>query len=329
MNCLENIYSGNVIVIGIRDYKNCESPISGLYINDIEGLTLKTLAAVTNEEHESGYKFAKDKILLAIKLVIDDFKSQIFPTWTMNQVIESGFTGVFDSKFNNIAPLERGVSLERSTNTKLAKIFINELEILVADTGDNTIKIIDGLNTQLIPVSLVANEKLTLQLNKECESDFVTITMDNYAMRTARMNQTTRMSGGGCRSCFHSRRTGSDNLENTGWNGTGEEYQMYGINAKATLRCSEEELICSVYDKMYFLFWLRSGMEICKEIEMSTRLNPIALFGKEKAAQLYERLSGEYEKKFKIFADSIGRYLGQFSDLCLTCNKSKHVQSRP
>ena len=113
MNCIQNILSGNVVIIGIRDYKHCENPVSGLYLNDIEGMSLKTFAAITNEEHESGYKFASDIVLRAVKLVVEDFKQYIFPLYKFDSVVASNETGVFKypSQWNTKQNIDRVVIL--------------------------------------------------------------------------------------------------------------------------------------------------------------------------------------------------------------------------
>ena len=57
-NCFDEIYAGTKCIIGIKDYKHCCGPASNLFINDIEGISLKSMSAIADEDNESGYAMA-------------------------------------------------------------------------------------------------------------------------------------------------------------------------------------------------------------------------------------------------------------------------------
>lgn len=325
MTCLENILSQNII--GIRDYKNCDNPLSGLYINDIEGISLKTLSAVTNSEHESGYQFAKDIINRAVRIVVEDFKQFIFPQYNFNSVVASTETGHFDSPFeyNSKSATSRGVCITRG-HTKLGRIFISKVDVLVQDSGVIDLMIEDGNDIIHYTVNATANVIETIFPEYQCQHDEVYIYFDQTNFRTSKGDLHHSNLHLGCRSCSGNWRT---HIYSRGYNGVSCDSNMYGINTVASLRCDETELICAVIDRMYYLMWIKSGIEFYKERLISGRLNPIVMFSREIAEAAISRLEQDYDVKYKIFCKSIQKYLSQFKDICLTCNAKQYVQSTP
>ncbi len=319
--CLNEILCGNRVLIGIRDYADCADPESGLMINDLPGMSLKVAAAIASEEYQTGANLLKEKIKLATKLVVNDFTSLVSGDYDFNAILK--IRQVNNFKDNALAKVakERGLVIKR-WRSELAQIFIENIYIRSDDSGIAVLKVIDGPITKSYEVSVAANTIMQVRLDYRAQSEVVKIVIDNtnFSMYTGQMNN-----AGTCGTCSGP----SSDLYITGWDGEEESAFYYGIGVDASVRCYEDNAMCKLIPRAYFLIWYKAGIEICKEHLQGNRMNNIATFGKDKAKELKEALEKEYLKAQKDFAVNIKTYLRALRTDCLTCNNMQYVQSTP
>jgi hypothetical protein len=323
MSCLKNIRCGKKVVIGIRDYKDCEQPTSNLWANDAPGVTLKSAAAIANDEQKSGYELLRQLTINAVTMTFDDFISQISGTFSYDYITEIRKIKYFDDTILGTLNKERGLILKR-WRSDMAQIFIEEIHLKAHSTGTFTIKIIDGNHTENISVDIVADEEKTIEVNYLADAENVKILWDNSALEvySGEINKTFT----GCLACGHQ----NDNFYMNGWNGTTEEPRYFGIGVTAMVKCVEEKLICKALPKMSLVIWHRFQMLFWKEAAYSNRLNPIATFTKAHAEKAYKESKEEYEEAFFKFVPTIKQLLFQTKGDCLKCNSSiKYANTIP
>ena len=79
-------YEGNFI--GVRGYCGSIEPESGLYINDLPGISIARAADTTDESYTRGVDFLYAQEKLAFDLTIQDFKQQLMTTFDIISVID-------------------------------------------------------------------------------------------------------------------------------------------------------------------------------------------------------------------------------------------------
>ncbi len=323
MGCLNDIICGDRVIIGIRDFDECNRPESNLFINEIPGITLSNAAMVANEEVKTGYAELKRVIGVSTKMVFDEFATEISRYFNFDAVIQTRELKQFDSTTISPAALSRGLVIKRF-RSELAQIYVEEIYFKSNITGNVIIKLIDGDKTFDYTISAVAGEIITLRTDYKAKSESIKLVCDNTGIEvySGQINNTSN----GCGHCGSNTSAG---LYVTGWDGTNEKPKYYGIGVKASIRCYEENVICSLLPRMYFLLWYKAGIQFCNEIIHSNRLNKICTFGKEKAEKLRDELMVDYDEKYKTFVKNIYGYLKTTKNDCLTCNGNTYVQSLP
>lgn len=330
MSCLEKILCGERVIIGIRDYDNCTAPESRLFINDLPGMSLKKASKIASGEYPSGYEILKKCTINAAHEVFQDFQTYISPYFDFNLVVETRQLERFsDTKILPAVAKERGLIMKR-WRSELSQIYVEEIYIKANASGVGVIKITDGATITTQNVDLIADEVNTVFINKAFKSEIVKITMDDtsfpvYTYENNKYNSFYKSTS--CRTC--SGNYSSADFYIAGWDGSAEDNKCYGIGVKASVRCYEENVICSVLPRMYFIIWYKSGVKFFEELLYTDRLNGVTIFTKDEAAELLEKYEADYAQKYKIFCKSIYDFLKSTKGECLTCNGTHYAQNHP
>lgn len=322
--CIDDIRCGRRTIIGIRDYGPCMTPESGLWINDLPGMSLRTAAQVASEEYVSGAEFLREKINLGAKLVVNDFTEYMGDLFNFNAVVETRNVGRFDEvQTLAAAPLERGQVWKR-WRSEVGRLYVEQIYLKSSASGVATVKIYDGQIVKTYTVDVLANQTMTVEIGYTADSEKIRIVFDqtNFPVYTYTMNQ----AGMGCGSCGSSAPQG---LYVSGWDGTQERATGYGLGAKVSVRCYEENVLCGLLPRLHFLMWYRGGIETCSGIMYSNRVTPIAMFGKEDAAKLREELQKEYAINYNRLKKNISRHMLSLKADCTTCKGDQYVQQIP
>lgn len=321
MSCLKKILCGERVIIGIRDYNNCSAPESNLFINDIPGITLKNASQVANEEQSSGYALLQALTKRAVQINFEEFYARMSPAFAFSAISEMRKLNYFDGTVLPVSAQGRGLVLKR-WRSEMAQILVEEIYGKSATDGDGTITITDGEITKTYPITFVANKQVTVRIDYVCVSEVVTITCDNTAFQMYSGPISSNYTG--CQGCGGNQR----GFFITGWNGTAEEAKYFGLGVLASVRCFEENVICRLMQRMYFIHWYRAGMLYYEELLTSNRLNPITLFMKDQAQKNLDYLTKKHRDAFENFMPTIDAFLKSTKGECFTCNPSiKYVNN--
>lgn len=323
MSCLDEIIDGTRIIIGVKDYKTCEDPESRLYLNkDLPGMTLKGAAAITPEHFNSGAELLKEATIMAVRQVFDEFASEIYKYFDFGNIIETRDLKTYKTTTTAAAALERGIVVKR-WRSEAARLFIESVYIKVAQAGSATLKIVDGSVTTNYEVDLVEgfNE---IRVDYKAENESIRIVFDQTSFDTydGAWNK-----GSGCSTCGGSSK--GKGLYVTGWNGTQEASNTYGVGVKVHAQCYEENILCSLLPRMYFLILYKAGIIICKEHLATQRVNHLATFGKEQAGKLLEEYEAVYKEKYATLVNGAYQFLRTTKGECIKCNGLRYVNALP
>jgi hypothetical protein len=321
MSCIDDIINGDRVIIGIRNYTECENPESKLFVNDLPGISLKQAANVAPESWETGMQFLQHCTQMAVRHVFDEFANELTPYFELGSIIETREVRTFSTKENEPANAERGIIVKRWRSDS-ARLFIERVFINVAEAGSIRLKIIDGSNTEEIEFDLEAGLN-DLRVEYKAENEQVKIVFNQSEFHTYDGSWTK--GGAYCRSCGV---RSSRNIYVNGWNGA-ETSNTYGIGVRAHMRCYEENILCTLIPKMYFLLWYKSGILVLQEHAATNRINHIATFGQDRAKELLTNYQAEYDQKYKTLIRSAYEFLRNTKGDCIKCNGIKYVEAVP
>lgn len=324
MNCLQDILCDRYALVGVKDFITCPHPESVLFVNDMPGITLKSAAAIVNDEQRTAVNLLNDKIKLATKKVFNKFSGLVAGNFDFNAIIEA--REISDFSTTTIAPanIERGLTLTR-WNSEMAKIYIEEVYIRVVETGIIYLKVYDGDVTKNYSASLLANTTNVVKIRYKCNSQSVKVVFnqENFTTYGCELNETS-----GCAPCGTYRHV-KHQLDVKGWDGTNERYGCYGVGILANVQCYEEAVICQVLPRMAFMMWYQSCIEILDEKINSERINAVTLFTKDQAIKKIEELKKELAIEEKQFSASITNFLKTTRGECFSCNGTRYSYGTP
>lgn len=325
MDCLQQILCGHRTIIGIRNFVSCSEPESDLFLNDLPGVSLKIAANIANEEANTGNEIMQKCINIGIKKVFNDFNIKVSPYFNFNAIVQTREINDFsDATIIAASGSERGLVIKR-WRSELAQTYVEELYVKIDSSVTADIKIYDGdILSLTLQANLTGGIVNTIRVDKKFNSESIKILINNTGFGVY-SNAITNWNFQECGTCNGN----SSGLVVKGWDGSQENNTMYGIGVKASVRCYEENLICSLLPKMYFFMWYAAGIEFMKEKVYSDRLNPVTLFTKERAKELLEEYKEEYAIQYAVFSKNIMTYLRSLKGECLTCNGSRYAQIHP
>lgn len=323
MECLNDILCGKYAIVGIKDFINCPHPENVLFINDIPGLTLKSAAAIANEEQRTGFNLMNDKIKLATQKVFNKFSGIMSGSFDFNAVIESREISSFSNKTIAPATIERGLVLRR-WQSEMARTYIEEVYIRTVESGIVNIKIYDGDVTKVFQVSVLANVTNAVTIRYKCKSEQVKILFDQTDFTTygCQINESE-----GCNTCGSS--SSKYKLQIKGWDGDSETNGCFGVGVLANVQCYEEAIICQLLPRMAFMIWYQSGIEIVMERLHSTRVNAVVLFNEAKTEKLLAFLEVELMREEEQFKKISKKLLKNTRGECFTCKGTKITYGIP
>lgn len=325
MKCLQDIICGTRTIIGIRDYAGCPVPESNLHLNDFPGITLRNASQIANEEVISGVKMLQSQINRATRLVFQEFQNRISTYYNFNSIVETRQLTFFNDTTYSAAAKDRGLILKR-WRSEVARIFVEVVYIKANASGDAVVRIIDGATTKSYTVPLQAGVVYALRTDYVAESEQVKVVMDNtsFPVFSGQISE----SGAGCETCGSSYDVHGFVVR--GLDGDVEQNNYFGIGVMASVRCYEENILCSLLPRMYFIIWYRCAVEYFDDaVSGNSRTNPVTIFTKEQAVLDLEKYTAKYEKAFEDFVPTIRKFLSSTKGECITCNTDRNVQSTP
>lgn len=324
MTCLDEILCGERTIIAIKDFDACKNPESKLFINDLPGISLKSASSIASEQYQSGFNLLNHSINMAVRHVYDEMKEQIKPYFDMNSIVETKAFDVFNDTVIPAANLDRGLVVKR-WRSEMAHIYIHELVFKTQFSGNITITLTDGCDTETYTHTVVANCITKLRLDYKAKTEEVKITFNQNAIGVYSCSMYNDMGYNDCRCGSWS----SKGLYVTGWNGTAEQARCFGMGVVASVKCDFESLFCMLLDQLYFTIWYKAGIVFLKELINSDRINAITLFTKERAKVTLEEWEAEYKKKFETAIKNARMFMMSTKGECISCNGTKLTQQLP
>lgn len=318
--CLDNF-------IGIRGLKNDVTPESGLYINDLQSVSIKLLANLATEEQKNFKGVYNEITTRALNEFEADVMNKAQKFFKTNVVLENNKSGYYPEPYETEAAsaFYKGVSIELRDNiSKYLSVYINTAQIYLDSAGTKEIRIYNTLDGKIlhsitfegsVGMNRVAINKSILTYGQNtnlfvCYDGTATasIKTDNIGDSSVAIVQGAKCS------------TGSSvidaNLDFTG--------DSAGLVVDYNIKCDLSEFICSNRDAFKFALWYKYGSAIMFDRLDSDRLNKFTL---NKTAAEKKELYNFYETKYDESVESVIKSLNTSQDpYCFACNKKRQYK---
>jgi hypothetical protein len=338
--CLPNNY------IGIRGTCEGQEPVSGLYINDLQGISLNRAASATDENYIRGVDFLRSNEALAFELVRQDYKAAIARDFVLNTVIDNVDRKISYS-VGNYLPLEAGVNRYIKITDRLidqmASVRINRIELYARNA-------FNGFQLQIIDGAVTINKTIDLQagLNSipiQYVSGSGSVYIGYDANQVELWEPTNYGLGNKCADGCICDCSGLNylNVEYFRGNDIISATKLSirnGIAVNASLICDLDSVFCSYVDVFKFAIWVKMGILIVEKYLSSDRINPVVFAAKKDAERLLTQWKGgvdsdgfevksEYWKHFTSAYNQVKAHMKTSGSICMECDTTRFIHLIP
>jgi hypothetical protein len=323
MNCLDNL-------IGIHRSCNEETPSSGLYIQDLSGITLSVANAGIGNETISGLKLIEDKITFSQNAILAALRMQLANKIRVNSIINNDTAGFYKENLTVVnleADKLKGIVVKANQYPYL-EFYLSTVYLKLATAVTTNVYVYDLMTNTLldtIEVTTVARTPVAVTVNKAYQTKKqklqLFICVDSSVANTYETNMGTQncssCASGGYSNRYISFSSGqietadqkidSNITSNTGTNGLSINY---------SLNCSLEPFLCNMGNQIAWSLLHKVGAEIMDELIASRRLNSIVTIDKATNELLRERYNNEYMASMSALLANIQLP----NDICFNCN---------
>lgn len=329
MGCLTNISKP---VIGIREDCQEITPTSGLYINDLEGITLKMADGIVSKDDKNGVDLLNKKIQLAEQKLLNEASLKLPKHILKKTLVDFDTIGVAQDDLQSIASKAnylKGIKI-RIDESSYIDFQLHKVGLwLDADVTTN-VEVWDLItNTQLSTIEVEAkqNEITYVQVdeifNTQKNRFHIAILYDAGVAGTFE----TSIHKNICRDCHktsgyinnYTHITGveidsgdsklSENFDSI--NGTGGLFVDYAIS------CSTSQFLCANSRHFALPLLYKAGQEILREAVYSDRLNKYVII----KADLNKDLEEDFKQMYQEALDGVVQRMSvPKDDICFRCD---------
>jgi len=313
--------------IGLDNRCTNDTPVSGIYINTLRGISLQSIAYFTIAEQEDYLGFWNEVYDGAVTRLRGDILSKMQKYYKTKILLENTVTGIYDTPHETVSSANNYngiyIYIYESKNTKLV---INDVKVYletVDSSSNNTVKVFDansGIQLDSIEYTPAVGEN-TIRINKSYN-----VGGQNYRIFIA----------------FDGNIGDSISVANTTYDGaknytsSSSGYVPVGTNPihsnlvldgdsrgmviNYNVECSLDGFICQNRDLFSTALWYLLGAEIMEESIISTKLNKFTLNNSETREALRDKYMDLYEENL----ESTLMNLTPGSDsICFPCEKAR------
>lgn len=303
--------------------QSCEDlsilPKSGLYIDELEGITIERLASISNEAQQKGIDLLHNKVILAIRKLEDLVIAKLGAYGLYMPLFQKIGNYCTIGKGSAGASADfRGVQITRYPEAAyFASFYIDTIFLRPKTTKAGvSIEVRDMDSNVLLSytVDLVADKLVQLKVGQEiAQTQFVIGISD----------ADVEMYSGECvitASCCSGQAVKNNYFRINGWNGTDESRASYGIALSGYLKCSKTALMCAILEPIKMAVFYQTGAEILKEQKSTRRNNVVTLhFPKEELKSQIQEWEFEADKILTDILPALIPQLKEQDKFCILC----------
>lgn len=332
MDCLKNY-------IGIR--QRCSGveyipPRSGLYIEQLEGIHLKSLSGIEPGKYLSAVNMINDKINFTGKKFVDIVRDIIYPDLVDSMVTESGSGGVFNTgadtsnnDYHEAENVNKGLRLKKArtplTSLRIVNVILKANSESIISGQQFTLK--DGINeyTYDIP-DLEPGEEFVMNIDYLAKQEKVDIYWNTNDFEPAKGTTSSTQRFSGCSGCSNNT---YDFFSAVGLDNGTETRSMYGIKVDFIIECNMEKALCLLLSRLNMPFLYAVGIELLNEWIASDSLSLYTIYGKEWAQNKIVEWSDKMQVGIELIKPSMTKYLKNLDSNCFTCKSFRYGNVHP
>jgi hypothetical protein len=310
--------------IGLSKKCDLPEPTSQLYIDMLEGLSLKRIANIATGDQISAQELLNEKTQLVFANIEASFSDLLF-----NQVVAHSIDSLigpdFSNEFNDASSNVQGVRIKKRRGA-LTKIFIERLYVKSNSSHDDLeILIDDGQTETTYTIDVTGGVQSVIELDYSTTSNEVNITINNETFEPYKggISPFHRFWDKTCNDC------GCYGLQVSGIDGQSSVTEWRGIKVDCSVQCDKEKMLCLVANHQRLGILYLVGSELMKEHVSSDRVNYLVINGKEWAAAKAQEWEAKGNEIFASNAQGITRYLTSNQKDCFICNSTRYGYTLP
>lgn len=328
MDCLKNFFAIRNVCAGATPVV----PRSGLYIEMLEGISVKSVANIESGKYATAVNLIDEKIQFAGIQLSEAVKKILYPDLVSGLVSESFEGGEFYSSINHTDVYHTsggndcGVRI-RKMKSALTRLRIPYVHLLAnSDVTGKILYVVDGSRefTASIP-DMKAGEEIKMLIDYTAKTDDVYIKWDASDISPANGISYGIEGPAGCQTCNNS---SMEWLSVRGWN-NGETSQLWGIRPFVVAECDMDYALCLILQKIKLPFLYLVGAEILKEFIATDRANYFAINSKDWAREKIVEWQSYAEQQLLHEKHGIKNFLMQIDSKCFTCKTFRHGYVHP
>lgn len=316
-------------------------PESGMYVQDLPGITLKIADAAVSEEEISGKTLIERKIGFAQDYLVNDIRNFLKDRFNITSEIEESTVGYYKED-QSLTLLEagrlKGFRIQLRERPYL-QLNLHRIGIKLNATVSTSIFVYDLHQNRLIDtiaVEAVAGDVVYLNINKKYLTNRQRLSLFIcYDSSVAGAYNTSTYDGivRKCRTCARdgsyysyissgyvvsalSKTDANFNASSTG----------NGLTVDYSVSCSIEPFVCNMSQLLAWPLLFKTGAEVMVELINSRRLNSIINIDRGTNEDMLNYFQSEYEKSM----NNLCMNLRLPDDICFQCDKKiKKVSQLP
>lgn len=324
-DCYQNVFA-------FRPNQGCGvsiTPTSGLYIDDLEGLSLLTVGGTGKHTYKNQQDLLNAKTVFAIQ------KSEI---WVQDAMTSRGFFMPQKQMVGRVCSYKstaqsaatatwRGISLYRaSAATFLANLYVESVNYKARTSGTAQLQIVDFDGNILYTSTMVV---ITADVVKVFPINQYYATNVRILIKTNTQPYDTSCDNCACL-CSAARRgyPSQQMYFARGWDGAAESNSGYGVQVCAALRCNVQALMCYLMDILKMPLLYLTGAEIVKEWRQQNAptAETIGYYAKDEQQRTIERWQKEAFALFQTQVDTVIAQLRELDAYCISCNTPQRIK---
>jgi hypothetical protein len=298
--------------------------LSGYYLINAAGISLKTLSATADTTHVKGIDLAISKKHEAITSVRNDLLSSL----QMNGIGVGQFQTVYDtSEFKLNSPIgngtyARGVQLHSVSqyNGGLRRTKIKAVQVFPINSGSGKLIIVDGIKTFSWDISLVGGVINIFDNSNLAGFDYTTES-NNVKILVQAPDVNFNGSVITCLKGCHGTKP-NDCAWADGWDGQYDSRNDgFSVNVQFYCECDYERILCDLAKTFSGeLIYLKWQMLLFQEKLSSERFNNIVIYDRQNIIEyVLPNLQQQYNARWNALMEGMHNILNNYHDDCLKC----------
>jgi hypothetical protein len=301
--------------IGVRA-PGAPVPASGLYLNDLPGIDLKSIKAITDADQGTWTETWQVVQRRAASVFQSAITNALSPKYRLHRVIEAIVTPqvILPEQTKAASNEYRGIYITMPVMASpLQQWYLSTIDLYLADTASTVVKVYQ-VNGQVFKeldsftitdkqgmYHLVVDRSYTLSGDVYIGYDALHVRSVSLPITGDDMSQLSYMQ---CRAAT--------------WDGTtiAPTNDSYGLSASYNLQCSYDALVGNMRQPLAVAWWYLLGAELMAERIYTDRINRYTTIDLNKAKDLRE----EFKRAFIDELQSVADGLDLSTDSCIACN---------